>query len=93
MNRKGQIMNDTTNAIGNYERRCKGVVFKADVQHCRTKRGIMFSVRLNQIKSLSCPGCSKCGWVWDDLDNISSDYAIQGIESAEHGGLYILGGS
>lgn len=70
---------------------CKGQIFRADVQMCMTKRGVMFSVRLNKLKRMSCPGCEYCSWITDDLSEIDPDHwPIIGIESAEHGKLYTL---
>lgn len=70
---------------------CKGVVFKADVQHCRTQRGVLFSIRLNKMKRMSCTGCAYCWWLDEDLSNIDSEYwPIIDIEKAEHGKLYTI---
>ena len=69
---------------------CQGEVFKADVQHCKTKRGFLFSVRLNKQKRLSCPGCDNCCSLDDEFDEVSSDWPIQDIETAEHDRLYVI---
>jgi hypothetical protein len=70
---------------------CKGVFFRADVSHCETKKGILFSVRLNLLKRKSCPGCRVCGWLFDSLGEIDRDYwPIIGIESCKHSKLYAL---
>lgn len=66
------------------------VVYKADVQHCQTVKGVLFSVRLNKVKKLSCPGCAYCGAIEDDLSNIGVDWPIIGIEACEHGKLYTI---
>ena len=70
---------------------CKGRVFKADVSHCRTKKGVLFCVRLNELKRKSCSGCPECGWIDDSFGELSSDWPILGIEKAEHGKLYRIG--
>ena len=64
------------------------VVYKADVQHCTTKRGVLFSVRLNKMARMSCKGCDRCGGLADDLSNINANWSIIGIESAKSGKLY-----
>ena len=70
---------------------CKGMVFKADVQHCRTERGVLFSVRLNKMKRMSCPGCINCGGTEDSLSEIDPEiWSILDIEKCKHGKLYTL---
>lgn len=70
---------------------CIGIVYRADVQHCKTQRGILFSIRLNKLKKKSCPGCSNCGFMEDDLGEIDPhSWPIIDIEKAEHGKLYTL---
>jgi len=73
------------------EPKCKGVVYKADVQHCKTQRGVLFSVRLNKMKRLSCPGCEQCGFLEDDLGEIDpKHWPIIGIATVEPGKLYTI---
>lgn len=75
----------------NPEPKCSGVVYKADVQHCKTQRGVLFSVRLNKMKRLSCPGCEYCGFLEDDLSEIDPKYwSIIDIATAEPGKLYTI---
>ena len=71
--------------------RCKGAVFRADVQHFTTKRGgLAFSVRLNKVKRLSCPGCDVCqGWA-EHHSEIGNDWPVVGIETAQDKKLYTL---
>ena len=69
---------------------CNGIIYKADVQHCSTARGVLFSIRLNKMKRLSCPGCKQCGFIEDDLGMVSLIWPIIGIEKAEHNKLYAL---
>ena len=67
---------------------CKGKIYRANVSHCRTERGVLFSVRLNELKRLSCPGCKVCGLLDEALGDIDNDWHLIGIEHAEHGKLY-----
>ena len=78
------------NEFDETEPTCKGVVFRADVFNGPTKRGVMFAVRLNVVWKLSCPGCDRCGWISDDINEINNYRPIIGIEKAEHGKLYTL---
>lgn len=73
------------------EAKCRGIVYRADVQHCKTERGVMFSVRLNKMKRMSCPGCERCAYLEDDLGEIDPvHWPVIGIEKAEHGRLYTI---
>ena len=76
--------------IENDKEQCKGKIYRADVQHCQTKRGILFSVRLNEIKRLSCQGCDKCGWIDENLSELNDEWGIVNICEAEHGKLYTI---
>ena len=70
---------------------CDGAIFRADVQNYRTKRGgFGFTIKLNPVKKLSCPGCEKCGWQDFEFGEVCNDWPINGIESVEHGELYII---
>jgi hypothetical protein len=70
--------------------KCLGMVFRADVYHGKTKKGLMYSVRLNLVKSLSCSGCDSCGGLSDSIDEISRDWPIINIHEAKHGKFYRL---
>jgi hypothetical protein len=70
--------------------KCKGSVFRANVQHFRTSQGFGFTVRLNKMKKLSCPGCDKCAWQHDYFAEVCNDWSIRGIESAEDKKLYTI---
>ena len=75
------------------ENPCHGTVYKADVQQCKTQRGFMLSIRLNEMKRLSCKGCGdKCcrGWEDDSLGEIDRDRGVAGMDKVEHGKLYII---
>jgi len=73
------------------ENQCKGDIFKANVSLCKTERGVLFSVRLNKMKRLSCPGCKYCGWLDDDLNELDPErFPLLGIENVEHGKLYTI---
>lgn len=70
---------------------CKGVIYKADVQHCKTERGILYSIRLNKLKRMSCPGCNQCVYIEDDINEIGPGRSqIKNIEMVEHGKLYTI---
>ena len=70
--------------------KCKGVIFRADVQNFQTQKGMGFSVRLNKMKRLSCKGCMECGGLESYFGEISNEWPIVGIEKVEHGKLYSL---
>lgn len=76
------------NSLFETEETCRGRVFKASVQHFPTKRGFGFSVRLNEMKTLSCPGCVRCGWQYEIQNNLCADDKIIGIENCQDGKLY-----
>lgn len=69
---------------------CKGRVYRANVSHCQTKTGILFAVRLREMKRLSCPGCEYCGWLDADLPELGLDWGIINITEAENGKLYTI---
>lgn len=81
---------------------CKGQIFRANVsQYCSEySRGknagdvvIGFAVRLRRMKTLSCQGCEKCGWMFDYIGEINDDdFSVEGIDKAEGGKLYQLEG-
>lgn len=72
---------------------CNGHIFRADCsQYYNPDRQVVGqSIKLCRLKRLSCPGCDRCGYLYDLLDDIGED-PIEGIESAEHGLVYELYG-
>lgn len=69
---------------------CTGLIYRADVQHCATKRGILFSVRLNKLKCESC-NCFQCMCVEDQLSEIDQEiWPVESICDVESGKKYIL---
>lgn len=78
------------NEIEHQVDKCKGVIFKADVGYFQTKRGFASSFRMNIMKRMSCPGCYVCGWLDEQLGEISNDWPVIGIQKVEHGKLYRL---
>lgn len=71
--------------------KCRGAIFKADVQHCKTERGILFSIRLNKVKRLSCKGCEQCMVLEDEFGEIDPEYRpILDVKKVKHGKLYTI---
>lgn len=71
--------------------KCRGAIFKADVQHCKTQRGVLLSIRLNKMKRLSCKGCEKCMAAEDEFNQIDAEHwPILDIEKVKHGKLYTI---
>ena len=74
-----------------YGVKCRGIIFKADVQHCKTKRGVLFSVRFNKMKKMSCLGCEHCMGLEDQFNEIDWGYwPILDIEKVKDGKLYTI---
>ena len=74
---------------------CKGLVFRCErTAWFGIDQDINFRRRFRLLKRKSCPGCSKCDWMWDDLSERFSDFGSQqdGIDydDCEHGKLYEL---
>lgn len=58
---------------------CKGLFFRVRVSRYTTRSGVIGHKReYRPLKRMSCPGCDKCGWMWDDL--------------ADHGNMFLDGG-
>ena len=71
---------------------CKDKIYKARVSQFSTKRGIGFTVYLEERVKLSCPGCEACGWIPDTLQNyVAEGGNVLGLEEAEDGQLYTIG--
>ena len=70
---------------------CQGKVLRADVHNFTTQKGFGFSVRLNEIKKYSCPGCEECGWQHEVFGEVHDGWPIINIAEAEHGKLYTVG--
>jgi len=69
--------------------KCKGIIYRADVQHCRTAKGVMLSFRLNKLKKKSCSGCDTCMADEDQLSEIDINiWPLIDIEKIKHGKLY-----
>lgn len=73
---------------------CKGIIYKAEVSLFQTKRGIGYTIRLNEAKKLSCPGCSICNFKRGYDSGLSEidvdDWPIIGIENVKNGKYYTL---
>lgn len=70
---------------------CKGLIYKADVQHCTTQKGFMFSIRMNKMKKLSCPGCRRCLCIEDQLSEIDvKHWPVENVCDVEPDKLYSL---
>ena len=71
--------------------KCRGAIFKGDVQHCKTERGVLYSIRLNKMQRLSCKGCEQCMAAEDEFGEIDPEHwPILGIEKVKHGKLYTI---
>lgn len=83
--------------------KCKGQIFRASVSSYggvyedkrwnRSDIKIGFRTELRRMKTLSCPGCNHCGYLFDLLYEINiNDFPVEGIEKCEHKKLYKLVG-
>lgn len=82
---------EITDEVANPE--CRGVIFKARVSTYNTKRGIGFTIRLDRMNKLSCPGCEQCGWVDETLEDwisYTGEPPLNFLE-VENGKLYTIG--
>lgn len=69
---------------------CKGIIFRANVTHYVTGINIGQKIRLRQLKRKSCPGCNKCRWIYDQIEEVNEDWPIIGIDKVKNGKLYTI---
>jgi hypothetical protein len=54
---------------------CQGLIFRYNREHWIGKAGdLNFRDRFRWNKTLSCDGCEKCDWMWDDLGEFMGVY-------------------
>ena len=75
--------------VDNKDINCQGVIFKCVETTYNTSKGIANTKKLNIIRTLSCNGCSNCGWLLEDLDNYMHNNRID-ISHCEHNNYYEL---
>jgi len=74
---------------------CKGLIFRADVSSwVGSDSDVNFRERFRFVKRLSCPGCVRCDWLLEDLNNRIGDKwlkdtVVRPIE-VTHGELFTL---
>jgi hypothetical protein len=82
------------------EARCNGHIFRARLSHyfSEAKRGsnankkyIHFHITLYRMKTWSCPGCKKCGYIDEYMEEIGmDDLPVQDITEVQDKKLYRL---
>lgn len=62
---------------------CKGIICRANVYNGFSqsygRNTIISNIKLTILKRDSCPGCEKCGGLWDQLSEISNDWPVSNI--------------
>ena len=76
---------------------CVGQIFRACASQFSTNYSgevsICFRVQMRRLKTYSCSGCDKCGWIFDYLSEVNDDdFPVEGIEEVEDGKAYLLEG-
>ena len=78
---------------------CNGQIFRASASEYYSQGpaddiSFGYRVKLRRMVSMSCPGCEKCGWLFEYFTEVNiDDLHINGIENAEDGQLYEITGS
>jgi hypothetical protein len=68
---------------------CRGRIYRADVQHYVGKReDIVLKLVLRPLLRESCPGCEKCGWLLEQINEFVENDRVIGMESIEKGRKY-----
>lgn len=80
------------NMLDDKENQCMGLFFKAKINNFVNTRGeVIHSVRMVPIKRRSCPGCSACDYLKDDLsEQLKSGGEFPIIKDASDGDIYEL---
>lgn len=68
---------------------CKGLVYRARVSEWYWPT-IGKTTRLNLLKRDSCPGCEKCGAMYECLQELNEDWPIVGLDNVENGKKYTI---
>ena len=70
---------------------CKGLIYRGNVSLCQTNRGVLFQIRLNELKRKSCSGCPKCEFLRESLGELDINYyPLLGLEKVKQDGLYTI---
>lgn len=72
---------------------CPGVYFRYTENNYFVKGKLVFQKQLSLLKKKSCPGCEKCGWVLDDVQNGVDDFGADFFEfpdNLNHGDIVEL---
>jgi hypothetical protein len=72
------------------EEPCKGRIYRAQVSSWANTHLLGARTRLSLLKRDSCPGCEKCGWLDEALEEVGSDWPIQNIDTVQDGKKYKL---
>lgn len=72
------------------EKICKGLYWRGSENIFIDADGrIKQTNELRILKKKSCPGCEKCGWIFDEIsESIASGVASNLLSKIEHGKLY-----
>ena len=69
---------------------CKGLIYRGRVSVFRTKKGIAVKKEVTLLKKKSCPGCSSCYGLEDQVAEFMDGEYDFGINEIEDGKLYAL---
>lgn len=74
---------------------CQGVFFRYTENNYSTNSGTKFVIQkqISLLRKMSCPGCSECGWVFDDACEGMADRGDAHFEFADglkHGDIVEL---
>jgi hypothetical protein len=68
---------------------CKGLVFRANRSQYFTGSTLASRTELRLLKRKSCPGCEKCGWLWDELRQSDFNNRLD-FDAVSHGKCYTI---
>ena len=81
----------------NGKEKCKGLRFRGiknfyvKVSEDNTAGRVVLKQEFRLLKKQSCPGCEKCGWIFDDLrEDVDGDFVVF-PEEIEDGAVYYIG--
>lgn len=72
---------------------CNGRIYRARLNHFINSQGhVIQTTKMVPMKRLSCPGCTKCAYIDEYLNEDVVNDTLQYPKSIQHGELYVLVG-
>ena len=66
---------------------CRGLIFRCEqTAWIGSQKDINFKERYRFQARMSCPSCSKCDWLWDDISERLVDHGRWGMDSVDRNG-------